>query len=741
MASGTATTSAAATTGSSATTDSPLALTIDTLTPSSIPRTGKVRVSGWVTNNSEETWSAVNVHAFIGSDPITTTADLAFESTRDPEEWVGDRITVPGTFDTIPEIAPGASAPYTVRVPVDLLDADEPGVYWFGVHALGQSASASIRDSVADGRARTFLPLVPRAARNHPIATSLVLPIRAQVRNAPDGSLDDVEDWVRDLDDSGRLGAAVDFGIAAGSLPITWLVDPAVPDAVSRLVAGNPPRELVVPTPEEETTEGPAASDSATPGGSGETATTEGSTAASPGEDAGAAATAWLVKLQQALTGKQVLALPWGDVDVAAAAKRGPDVYSDARARSGTVLTQGQFPMNPAISAPSGFLDDAALGVADEATTILLSDRAVTRGAAPSVASYAGKRLILSSAAALAGGPGPNDPIAPVALRQRILSEAALRLDDPARQPLVVVFPPGWTAPDGRAFFDGIDVNWMQLASLDQATAVAPRPLASDRFSYPSWQLNHEVDLRAFDAFAHLTEEANRLQGVLTDATDLAARIRVDSLGNLSYFAREDAVASQQATLDTTSWVTQRLHSITVSAPRRVILSSDSGSFSVTVTNGLDQPVAVRLEATSVPPMTITSPDEVQLGPGASTTVLLQASTDKLGVHTVRIALTDTAGNPLGSSDILPVRAGQVSQVIWLVLGGAVALLLLAIVLRLVRRIRSARHGGAGGPDGPVDPVDPGEPGESGESGEPGESGGVPHIVSVTPTPTERGGP
>ncbi len=657
----------------------PLSVTIDTLTPSSIPRTGRVLVSGWVTNDSDETWSAVNLYAFIGSEPITTTDDLAFESTRGAEEWVGNRITVPGTFDTVPELAPGASAPYTVRVPVDLLGVEAPGVYWFGVHALGQTTAE--RDAVADGRARTFLPLVPRAARENPVDAALVLPVRHQVRNEPDGRLADVDTWLDDLEPDGRLGAVLGFGVSAGSTPLTWLVDPAVTDAVSRLASGNPPRPLVEPTEE-------ATDPSASP---------EPSTTAEPDSDTAATepdptALSWLATLQQALTGKQVLALPWGDVDVAAAAKRGPDVYSDARAKSGTVLTQGQFPVTSAISAPSGFLDDAALGLAEEGTTILASDRSVTRGQPPSVASYAGKRLVLYSSSALRGGPGPDDPMAPVALRQRILSEAALRLDDPGRQPLVVVFPPGWAAPDGRSFFDGLQVNWMRLTRLDEATAVTPRPLASDRFEYPTWQLNHEVDQAAFDSFVELTGEAGRLQGVLTTATDLAARIRVGSLGNLSYFAREDAVASRAATVATTVWVSDRLRSITVTAPRRVILTSDSGSFSVTVTNGLDEAVSVRLEATSDPPMTITAPDTVQLAAGSSTTVLLEASTDRLGVHDVRIVLTDTAGEPLGSTDSLPVRAGQVSQVIWLVVGGAGALFVLALVLRVVRRIRGARR-------------------------------------------------
>ena len=224
--------------------DAPLSLTIDTLTPSSIPQNGKVLVSGWVTNNSDETWTAVNVHAFIGADPITTSSDLAFESTRGVEESVGDRITVPGTFDTIPELAPGASASYTDRIPVSLLGADEPGVYWFGVHALGTNTAG--RDVVADGRARTFLPYVPAQDRGAPIPTALVLPVRHQVLHDPDGTLGDEEGWLDTLGDGGQLSSILDFGLAAGGRPLTWLVDPAVPDSASRIAAGNPPRELVV---------------------------------------------------------------------------------------------------------------------------------------------------------------------------------------------------------------------------------------------------------------------------------------------------------------------------------------------------------------------------------------------------------------------------------------------------------------------------------------------------------------
>jgi hypothetical protein len=682
--------------------DAPLSLTIDTLTPSSIPKNGKVTVSGLVTNNSDEVWSAVNVHAFVGEFPITSSSELAFQATRGPEESVGDRITVPGTFDTIPELAPGASAPYIDKIPVELLGADEAGVYWFGVHALGSSAAG--RDAVADGRARTFLPYVPPQDRGRPIDTALVLPLRHQVLNTPDGTLADVDEWVETLGEGGRLSSILDFGLAAGGLPITWLVDPAVPDSADRLVDGNPARALVE-RPEGETGAGEEPTGTPADGDSGSAAPQE---PAPTGEDPAAVALPWLAKLNRAVSGKQVLALPWGDVDVAAAAKRDVSVYADARALSGTVLRVGQAPMTPAVSAPSGFLDDAAIAVTDPATSILVSDRAVGRGEAPSVATYADRTVVFYSSAVLGGGPGPNDPDSALAMRQQVLSEAALRMDEPGRRPLVVVFPPAWTppGPDYTQFYDGLDVNWMHLASLADATTQQPQPLAPDRFTYPQWQVNHEVDDAAFTSFADLTEEAEHLQRVISVENDLTARIRAGSLGSLSYAARNSAVRSRVATVSTTGWVRQQLDAISVSGPQRVILSSNSGPFKVTITNGLDEPVSVRIKATSSPPMDITVPDRIDLAASSTTTQLLEASTDKLGVHNVTITVTDLDGNPLGASVELPIRAAQVSQVIWLIMGGAVGLLFLAIVLRLVRRIRGTGPSGDDSEDAEPPPSD-----------------------------------
>jgi hypothetical protein len=72
-------------------------------------------------------------------------------------------------------------------------------------------------------------------------------------------------------------------------------------------------------------------------------------------------------------------------------------------------------------------------------------------------------------------------------------------------------------------------------------------------------------------------------------------------------------------------------------------------------------------------------------------------------VHNVTLQLVDSEGAHIGSSAQVPIRAAQVSKIIWLFLGIGGALLFGAIVVRLVRRVRAARTAGEPDPDTPAE--------------------------------------
>jgi hypothetical protein len=678
--------------GPSAADESPLSVAIDALAPSSVPNRGPIRINGSVTNDDDEPWTTVNVYAFIAADPMTTSGELA-EAARTPATaQVGTRITQPGTYDTIDRLEPGQSAQFSVRVPRSAIPVTEPGVYWFGVHALGEGPAG--RDTAADGRARTFLPLVPRTNRSQD--TALVLPLRRLITFTPDGRLAGVAAWTRALSAGGRLRSLVDFGASAGSRPITWLVDPGVPDAVRRLAAGNPPRSLAAdeqPEGDGEGSPGPSATPDPTPDAS-EPPSPEAPTVPAATVEA---ANAWLERFEVALQASQVLELPYGDLDVAAAAKHAPSTYERARARS-AAGPGSEALRSAAVSPPKGYLDAPGLRLLGKDATVLLSDRAFL-DAPPPVARTLGRRIVPTSAGAESGGPGPDDRSAPVAIRQRILSEAALRLIAPGRQPLVVELSSNWVPTGTAGFFQGLDQDWLNLTSVAGATnAYRGRAVPVSRLAYPASQAQRELDAGLFGAVRSLTRSGDTLAAVLSRNDTVGQAVADQGLHSLSYSSRGRPGAVRGSVRRSRAWIETQFASVRIEAPRRVTLSSASGRFSATLVNGLDQPVTVGINAVTDEPMSISGPATVDIPGEGRTTVLLNARTRQLGIHNVTLIVTDVNGTPLGSSDQVPIRAAQVSAVIWLILGTGVALLFGAIAVRLVRRVRAATRAARAAP-------------------------------------------
>lgn len=675
--------------------DTPLEVKLDSLSPSYIPAKGKIRITGTVTNRSDETWRAINLHPFVGDSPITSSDELAEETQRVAGEYVGERIVEPGNFANVESLEPGETSTFSIMLKSSLLEVSEPGAYWFGVHALGETDTI-LRDGTADGRARTFMPFVP--AINRALPTVLVVPIRHALDHNGDGSIANVRGWARDLDTNGPLRKLVEFGASAGSRPLTWLVDPAVTDAVHTLVSGNPERSLDDTVPEapgeevQEPSEPSTGSPSPAEGASGEETTgpSAGDLRENAATDPGAI---WLDRFREAVTGNQVLALPYGDVDVSAAAERDSQVYKKARRRSGGELAPWGIPTSPAVAAPSGFVDPTALGVIPRRTTILVTQEMFGQDA-PALARVGGRRLVVNSTAG-EGGPSPGNPVNALTMRQQILSEAAVRLLSPGRKPLVVVLPQDWAPSSTFAFFSGLDVDWLDLTDLDGLGPRTGGKIDLDRLTYPASQVRRELDAANFASAGALVAAGNTLQNILLRNDKVSATISDEALTSLSYAARDRPDAVRAATDRSREWIDRQLRKVKIDAPPSVTLASSRGQFAATVTNDLDHPVTVRIRAVVDAPMRIEGPETIEVAANGRTSVLLDASTDRLGVSNVQLMLTDESGVALGSGDELPIRSGQVSQVIWLIMGAGVALLFGAIGVRLVRRIARARRGTA----------------------------------------------
>jgi hypothetical protein len=195
---------------------------------------------------------------------------------------------------------------------------------------------------------------------------------------------------------------------------------------------------------------------------------------------------------------------------------------------------------------------------------------------------------------------------------------------------------------------------------------------------------------------------------VLTADVSVAAEVRDEALTGASYHYRTDPDAAAARLARSRRWIDHKLRKVGIEGPPAVTLSSADGSFAVTVANDLDRSVTVRIAADSVgDEVEVEVGDPIVLAADSRTTIVLEAHSSASGVHNVILSLTDEEGTQLGSSVEVPIRSGQVSEVIWVILGAGCGILFVAIVLRLVRRLRGRNRGptGAAAPTAPTAPT------------------------------------
>lgn len=676
--------------------DDPLVVRIDTIS-SVLPRSGRVEISGTVTNVSDSDFTRVNLHVFSSQTPLTDANALALSATLDPATDVGPRVTEPGTFDTVDTLAPGETADFSDSVPVRLLGIpDEPGVYWIGIHALGDGAEP--RDSVADGRARTFIPLLPRGveSRQQTQETSILLPLRSRVWFDADGRIGGTERWARWLEDGGRLDALLDVADTAGPSAYTWLVDPAVLLALTRLAAGNPPRTITPDpsVPGQEPTQDPDDDEADQPGTLTPSAPVPQDDLSEADRALADAASAWMDRFLTNVAGRTVMTLPFGDLDVSAAVRNSPGRYPEALARGAQIMSQLSIPVQPALAPEDDLLSPEALAASPDNTVVLLGDNAFT--APPitqnSVVRTLERTVVVTSTGAEAGGPVPTRADDPVALRQRLLSEAALRLAAGNTAPVVMTLPKGWASEDASAFFSGLSEPWLDVVPVPDVAARSALEVPASSLAYSETDQESELDPASFVTATRATDASALLEQLLAAQTTIQIQVLDEVLASLSEQHRGRPGPATRATGRLATALRDDLGRVTIEAPPAVTLSSDSGPLGVTLVNGLDQPVQVQVRATSDGDMTLDDVATRTLGPNARTQVRLQARAGRPGIHDVRLSVTTADGTPTGSFDEVPIRAAQVSVLIWVVMGVGAVVLAIALGFRLPRQIRARRR-------------------------------------------------
>lgn len=673
---------------------SPLAVSIDTMTPSTLPRRGTVTLTGEITNRSDSAWSELYVYLFTSESPMTTPAELAEATATDEAADVGPRITRTGLYVQVPDLEPGESEDYRLTVPVADLPVDAPGVYWIGVHVLGQDETG--RADGADGRARTFITSMP--PRRSGATMSLVLPLRAPVRRTAQGRLVGVEAWAARLGIDGRLGRLVSIGSSAGDTPLTWLVDPAVVDAARSLSDGDAGFDL---EPTDVDPEDPEASPgvgepSLGPVDPDDSGTTEGDLVEL--SDEAETAQDWLARFVAASEDQQVLSLPYADVDLATLGRGDFRETLDQAVELGSqTMAELGVSSDPVLAPLDGRMPELGLDGIDPGLPLLLSQSAID-ASETTARLRQGSTAVLTSDAARVGGPAPTQRYDPLALRQRILAEAAVQgLSRGADQPFVVTLPELWNPGESWAtasFFTGLDVPWLSLIDLDTALVRSETPDYDGTLRYGRSRRRAELPVANVLATQELAASGTILAELLTRNDTIDAQIARAAMLGSSVHARPRPHRAVVRTRRVSEQVHARLEAVRVESSSLVTMSSGSGEFSITVVNGLDEPVTVGIDVrTGTDELTIEpSPEIVSLGAGQRASVRLAVTATGTGVHSVRLVPTTEDGRPLGRSTKVRVRSSQVGFVIWLIMGTGAALFVVAILARIVRRVRDRKR-------------------------------------------------
>lgn len=608
--------------------------------------------------------------------------------------------------DAVPdELAPGDVAAVDVQIPAQELAARLGRRN--GVHPLRIEvrARAGAGNRVQVGVADTFLPWWPEPTERTRIAW--MWPLVADDPRAGDGRFrhDGLAD---DVDAEGRLDTLLDVGAAAADrVPVTWVVDPALADALAAMADGY---SVVTPS---------------------------GSQAAGSGR---AAASAWLGRARAALSDprSRVIALPYGDPDVAALTRAGlRDVTATALETGRRVLADQDLPPGEPDLAwpPAGAVDVPTLGVlavhgvrhvvvAD--TSLRLADdgdSTATPSAATTLESVAARPVVAVAADGelsrlVADGPSAGGTAEGTRLAlQRIVAETAFfTLERPSESRDLVVAPPRTWNPAGPFAAGLLDltasVPWLRA---DVVTNVATRPRDDvDRFLvHGAEQRDAELPASVLTAAGVERDRVEQFRSMLVPGRGetpdpVPAQLDLAVLRSVSAGLRGRADEARAIVDDVSRVLTERFNRVSVARGGLITMGGDTARVPITLVNDLDTTVRVQVRIDTRNRLALpegTVREEV-VAPGRRQ---LQIAAQALvpGDFVIAVSLATPDGRALpGGPTTLRVRSSAYGKVALIITIGAFVLLLLGSATRLARRRRRATPD-----DGPETPVPAGTAG------------------------------
>ena len=649
-----------------------LVVTIDSVSPSTLKRGTDLHVEGVVDNTGSETFENAKVYLDVGFDPARSRQTLAEFAAN--TGGFGNRVVDLGYFDELGALEPDTTTDYALHVPFGRLPiSGEPGIYHIGVTVIAGEES---REPVA--RADTVIPLLPETSPGDPLERTRVvtlIPMAAQIRRTANGVFLD-DDLAVSLAYGGQLRNLLDFVEAAPPHTMEIVLDPALRQAVVDMTDGYRVQSI-------------AEYEAKEPGHPGR------------GQNV---AQQFISDLDAATARQDLIFMAWGSPDASALGTgRMPGVVGSAIRASQRYAADQRITTTVASWPYAGAATRRGLAVAAVAGAPLriISQRSLVnlRGPAadgsypPSqvqVATVAGPTTALVTRNDVAGEVITPD-LTGEQLLQDIVSEATVRsLDQEPAGVSVIAVPFGWDP--GNTTRDKDLAQAYDFPTVAPTTAAAASQEEAVQYNGPIRMPRVVAGLTpsVLDSVAQLRNKGRVYTELLTDQERAIRRFDQTLAASATSLWRNDSVTRVIINERAARQAGHRASRVRVTGPTFLALSSESGRFPLTVTNGLPDAVTVEVVARADNPAVQVDPiDPVALEPGQRRDIEATARTNGSGLTTVRLQLTTTSDRPVGHAWSFDIRSTQIGLAIWIVMGIGGAILFGAAARRIYLRIRS----------------------------------------------------
>jgi hypothetical protein len=666
---------------------SPYTISIDSVTPSYASASPTpIKVSGTLTNHSgaPATGLSVQMQTTAPAGVFQTPSAMSDyrTGTAFQESSAGSGYQVPGT------VANGATVRWTAT-----FTSASAGFSSFGVYGLEAQALTSSQTMAATDR--TYLPYWPGSGSADRLKIAWVWPLIDSPRQGAcwqtltDNSLD------QSLAQTGRLGTLLSVGAAhEASTKLTWAVDPALlSDA--KVMTGSY--------------------------STGVTATCSGGTP----HPASSAATQWISELTSETGTAGMFVTPYADVDVSALTHAG--LESDL----GTAYSLGQSVAAQIMPRSFDAIGWPADGVADQSvltdmaragniSTVLLNDSEMPLAgttysdAVASTTTGTGDKLKVlltdQRLTSILSGSSGRTAASQFQVTQEFLAETAMVASEaPFIARSVVVAPPrSWNPSESVAnqlLTMTASAPWLQPVALSQlASTSSPagetRAQLADR-QVPSNELSS----------AYITKVTG-VRGSVSLYTSLLAHPTAGSVQRL-----HAAIAASQSSAwrgGAEAGGLQALHALSefvVVRPQKNVkilkglketLAGPSGKLPVSVYNGLEEPIHVRVAVTDSRGLTISAPTSTFTVLAKQTqTTELSVRSAQMGTTIVTLQLVTEDGSPLPwTTEHVSVVSTRYGRAVLILIVAALGVVVLTSAARWTRKWMAnggaARTGGGG---------------------------------------------